>query len=84
MKSNKDAVEILVRENIKLMKKGIDSAKVNRTVYGRILESLGDNKYKIMVNGGEYTVRSHWTHKKNDVVTVIVCNNDWGKLYVLY
>lgn len=62
----------------------IDHAKVNRTTKGRIVESLGENRYKIMVNGGEYTVKSHWTHNINDVVVIIVCNNDWGQLYVLY
>lgn len=57
---------------------------VNHTVNGRIIESLGENKYKVSINGKDYTVRSHWTHAVNDIVAVIVCNGDWGRLYVLY
>lgn len=84
MKTSKEAVNIMVRENIKLINKSINDAKINRTTKGRIIESLGDNKYKVMINGCEYTARSHWSHKVNDVVVIVVCNNDWGQLYVLY
>lgn len=85
MKSNKkEAVDVMVRENIKLINNSINLAKINRTTKGRIIESLGNNKYKTAINGGEYTVRSRWSHKVNDVVVIVVCNNDWGQLYVLY
>lgn len=74
----------LASDIVSAISKLIKAAKVNCTTNGRIIESLGNNKYKVMINGGEYTVRSHWTHKVNDVVVIVVCNNDWGQLYVLY
>lgn len=74
----------LASDIVSVISKSIKAAKVNRTTDGRIIESLGDNKYKAMINGGEYTVKSHWTHKINDIVVIVVCNNDWGQLYVLY
>lgn len=83
IKGNK-AIDKMAETILKYINKSIDSAKVNRTAKGRIIELLGDNKYKVIINGGEYTVRSHWTHKVNDVVVIVVCNNDWGQLYVLY
>lgn len=84
MKDNDKVIEIMVDANIDLIKRGIDLAAINRTVYGRVIEPLGNNKYRVMINGGEYTVRSRWEHNVNDVVVIIVCNNNWQNLYVLY
>jgi len=68
----------------KFVSSSINTAKFNITVYGRILESLENDKYKVMIDGNEYTVRSHWVHNINDVVVIVVCNNNWQNLYVLY
>lgn len=84
MRDEDKALKIMAEENLRLIKKSIDRATVNRTVYGRVIEPLGNNKYRMMINGGEYTVRSHWEHNVNDVVVIIVCNNNWQNLYVLY
>lgn len=84
MKDEDKAVKIMAEATYEMIKGSIDVAKVNRTIYGRIIESLGNDKYKVMINGGEYTVRSHWVHNVNDIVVIIRCNNNWQNLYVLY
>lgn len=84
MKDNNKAVNIMVEENYRLIKQSIDSAKINRTVYGRVIESLGSDKYKAMINGEEYVVKSHWVHNVNDIVVIVVCNNNWKQLYIIY
>ena len=83
IKGNK-TIDKMSETILKYINKSIDSAKINHTVKGRIIESLGESKYKVMINGGEYIAKSHWTHKVNDIVVIVVCNNDWGQLYVLY
>jgi len=71
--------------SIKLMiKKEIGKARFDSTVRGRVIESLGSGKYKVLINGKEYTVKSHFSHAINDVVEIIKCNGSWSDLYVLY
>lgn len=84
MKDNNKAIELMVDANIDLIKRGIDLAAINRTVYGRIVELLGNDEYRVIINDREYTVKSHWKHEVNDIVVIIRCNNNWKNLYVLY
>lgn len=78
-----EALRVLSDQMMKIAKH-INTKNKTICASGRITGLLGSNKYKVSINGKDYTVRSHWTHAVNDIVVVIVCNGDWGRLYVLY
>lgn len=79
-----DTFKKLASDIAESVKSLISKAKFNKMVRGRITASLGSNRYEVLINGNTYTVRSHFSHAINDRVVIVVCNNNWNELYVLY
>lgn len=82
MKDN--AIDVMVKTLSNYIDRAIQNCKFNKTVKGRIQKSLGSNQYEVLINGNTYTVKSRFSHAINDRVIIVVCNNNWNELYVLY
>lgn len=82
-KDNQDAVKILAHEMKKVAQTIIDNAKFDRTVKGRIVSSLGNNRYSVMINNVEYeALYNNNTLSKNDIVYVTIVQNDYNNLII--
>ena len=76
-KQSQEAVDELVNQFIALYEETVKYGKCDKTYSGTILEVLGDNKYKVRYNGGEYTLFDRRTFVVNDNVWVrIPCGNE--------
>ena len=80
---NQEAIKILAQEMKKVAQTIIDNAKFDRTVKARIISSLGNNKYSVMINNAEYEALYHDNSLSvNDIVYVTIVQNDYNNLII--
>lgn len=78
-----DAVKILAQEIKKVAKIMIDNAKFDKTVKGRIVSSLGNNQYSVMINNAEYkALYINNNLHVNDIVYITIVQNDYNNLII--
>ena len=83
MSLENDAVKILAHEIKKIAQTIIDNAKFDKTVKGRIVSSLGNNKYSVMINNVEYeALYDNNNLSLNDIVYVTIVQNDYNNLII--
>lgn len=83
MSIENEAVKILAQEMKKVAKTIIDNAKFDRTVKGRIVSSLGNNRYSVMINNVEYkALYDNNNLSVNDIVYVTIVQNDYNNLII--
>ena len=79
----KDAVKILAQEMKKVAKAVIDNAKFDKTVKGRIVSSLGNNKYYVAINNATYLALYHDNSLAiDDIVYVTIVQNDYNNMII--
>lgn len=64
----------------------IKNATFDKTYKGRIKSNLGDRKYKIVINGNEFTAKTiddSKAYKANDTVYVLAPQNNLKDLIIL-
>ena len=83
MSLENDAVRILAHEMKKVAQTIIDNAKFDKTVKGRVISSLGNNKYSVMINNVEYeALYNNNSLSQNDIVYVTIVQNDYNNLII--
>ena len=68
-----------------VLPKAIKTATFDKTIEGRIIESLGGGLYSVSIDGYTYKVPSidkSASYGVNDIVKVVVQQNDYNKLYI--
>ena len=84
MNDNEMALSILVKGIVSTMKQTISQAKFNRGVTGRVIAILDENHYTVQIAGQTYTALSRFSHQIDDVVKIIMWNNNFSELYIIY
>lgn len=80
---NQEAIKTLAHEICEVAKTIIDNAKFDKTVKGRIVSSLGNNKYSVMINNVEYEALYNDNNLSiNDIVYVTIVQNDYSNLII--
>ena len=81
-KEDFDALTTFV-ENIKTwVKKRESQLPYDRTVRANVIEILGNNQYKVFMEGREYIVTSIESYNLHDTMRVLIEQNDLKKLYI--
>lgn len=81
-----DAYGNLKKGLFELIKTLIKKADFDKTYKGRVKSSISDNKYKIIINGNEFTAKtidSSKTYKENSIVYVLAPQNNMKELLIL-
>lgn len=77
MKKEDLAIQLLVENIVKYVRKASINLPFNVTKTGQIVEIIGNNQYKVKIEGAVYTVPSaiNDTFKVNDTVLILYPNN---------
>ena len=84
MNDNDAAIKTLTEGIIFAIETIIDNAHFNKGVTGRVVSSLGDNKYSVSINNKTYIAKSRHELEENEIVKLIKWNNKFSELYVIY
>lgn len=84
MNDNDVAIKTLADGIIFAIETIIENANFNKGVTGRVVSSLGDNKYNVSINNKIYIAKSRHELKENEIVKLIKWNNKFSELYVIY
>jgi membrane protein implicated in regulation of membrane protease activity len=84
MNDNEMALSVLVKGIVSTIKKTVNQAKFNRGVTGRVIAQIAENHYTVQIAGQTYTARSRFTYQADDVVKIIMWNNNFNELYIIY
>lgn len=71
-----DAIEIMISNTLKKMPYDI-------TRSARITEVLGDNMYRVILDGVTYDIHSAFTFQKNEAVNILIKQNNMNDLCLL-
>lgn len=82
MNQNSNAINTIAEQVVNVVKVMIDDAKYNKTVKGVVQSCLGNNCYTVMIAGEIYSITSNIALNIGDIVSVVVCNNDYSNLMV--
>ena len=84
MNDNEMALSILVKGIVSTMKQIMNRAKFNRGITGRVIAIIDENHYVVQVAGQTYTALSRFAYQVDDVVKIIMWNNNFSELYIIY
>lgn len=67
------------------MDEKIKKADYDVTAKGKVIESLGGNRYLVEVQEQQYTVSSHgWSdYQPGEIVKIVIPNNDYNAMYIV-
>lgn len=67
------------------MDQKIKKADYDVTAKGKVIESLGGNRYLVEVQEQQYTVSSHgWSdYRPGEIVKIVIPNNDYKSMYIV-
>lgn len=74
----------LLNSVMDLIDSAIKKAPYDTTIKALVVESLGDNKYKVKINNNTYTAKSRFKCDVNSVVYVIKPENKFKDLIIIY
>jgi len=78
-----EAIQILTKEIVKVIKTIVNKAQFDKTVKGRIVSVLGNNKYSVLIGGNEYAALYHNNDLSvNDIVYVTIVQNNYNNLII--
>lgn len=83
MSTMKVALQKLQEGILLAVNKGIENAKYDKTVRGRITKVLDNNKYEVMINGLTYTAKSISNLEINNVVYILIPQNNYNDMLIL-
>ena len=78
-----DTIKEIIKTILLAIDKKLENAPYDRTVKGRIIETLPNNKYKVLVSGKEFTVKAKSLHGINDVVYVCIPQNNTREMFIV-
>jgi hypothetical protein len=79
-----DAISVLVDTIMQMVEEYLKDAKYDRTTIGTVTEVLGNNMYKVLIQGAEYVIQSKYTsHKKYEKVFVMIPQNNYSNMFIL-
>lgn len=78
-----DAIQAMQEGILLAIDKKISEASFDKTYTGRIVSVISETKYKVLINGIEYTAKSNALFKLNDVVTIIVPQNNYSNMLIV-
>jgi len=78
-----EAIQVLTKEIIKVVKTIVNKAQFDKTVKGRIVSVFGNNKYSVLIDGNEYVALYHNNDLSvNDIVYVTIVQNNYNNLII--
>jgi len=78
-----EAIQILTKEIVRVIKTIVNKAQFDKTVKGRIISVLGNNKYSVLIDGNEYVALYRNNDLSvNDVVYVTIVQNNYNNLII--
>lgn len=82
MNTDNKAIKTLVNEIKKCTTLLINNAPFDKTEKGRIIEIIDTGKYKVLINGSEYIIKSSDTYSMGDFVYVKILKNNYSNLII--
>ena len=79
-----EALQELAKQLKTFVDKRIKRAKFDRTVRGRIIELLPNDKYKVQIDGNNYTVKGKIGYSINDLVYVLIPQNNYKDMIIIF
>lgn len=80
----KKIIDQLTNEVLTYIQKAIQKAPADKSFRTKILDNLGDGKYKVRYKGKDYTVKANSSGLiVGTWVTVCALQNNWNELYIL-
>lgn len=83
MKIENEAIDIMAKEIINLIRTMIDKAKFDRTKKGRIISHLDGKYYNVLIGSETYKAFSPTlSYEVNDIVYVKIAENNYNNLII--
>ena len=79
-----DAILKMTEGIITTVNKKINDASYDKTVKARITEIIQNDKYKVCFNGSTYTVKAKNTYEVNDIVYVMIPQNNYNEMFIVF
>lgn len=79
-----NALRSLIKTTLNATDAKIKKAPFDKTLKGKITQTLSSGKYKVMINGNEYTAKSKAEYNVNDIVYVLAPRGNYNDLIIIF
>lgn len=80
MDLNETAIKTITSEIVKCVKTLIQNCNFDKTVKAKVIFRLDDYKYKVNINGSEYTGLCSGTLNENDIVYATIVQGNYNQI----
>jgi len=85
MINSKLALKKLIDGLLLVVNKELKNAPFDKTVQGIIIEEIVPaNKYKVLINDDQYIVKSKSNHSVGDIVYILIPQNNYNNMIILF